>query len=202
MIPATCTSICQLPSTFQPGQYSDATASLGPPVSVDVLSISKNKLGIDPTIGVTYLNPSNGIELTGALGVTLSANNYATDYQTAPELHFEGTIAQHLSNGLVFAATGYAYQQLANDSGQGAENLQNALGAESLQARVFGVGPLIGYSTKIGDSNVSMKLKYIYEFGAKRRLESNVVWGNAHVLILAIAFVWNTGGLLWQFGEA
>ena len=92
------------------------------------------------------------------------------------ELHFEGTIAQHLSNGLVLAATGYAYQQLANDSGQGAENMQNALGAESLQARVFGVGPLIGYSTKVGDFNVSMKLKYIYEFGAKRRLESNVVW--------------------------
>jgi hypothetical protein len=160
------------------GQYSDATVSLGPPVEADILSISKNKFGIDPTVGMTYLDPATGFEFTSALGITFSAYNDDTDYQTAPELHLEGTIAQHLPNGFVLAATGYAYQQLGNDSGQGAEDLQTALGAKSLEARVFGAGPLIGYSTKIGDTNVSMKLKYIHEFGAKRRFESNVIWGN------------------------
>ena len=134
--------------------------------------------GIDPTLGVTYLNPKNGIEVSGALGITFSAPNNATDYQTAPELHFEGTLAQHFQDGLVLAATGYAYQQLGNDSGDGAEQLQKVLGADSLQARVFGVGPLIGYSTKIGDNTVSMKVKYIHELGAKRRVEGDVVWGN------------------------
>lgn len=167
-----------LPFYLPTGQYADATASKGPPVEVDVLSLSKNRFGIDPTVGVTYLDPKTGLELTGALGVTVSALNTATDYQTAPELHFEGTVAQHFADGLVIAATGYAYQQLGNDSGDGAENLQNVLGAESLQARVFGIGPLVGYSTKIGDTSVSMKLKYIYELGAKRRVESNVIWGN------------------------
>jgi hypothetical protein len=166
------------PVYFPTGQYSSATVSKGPPIEADILSISKNRFGVDPTVGVTYLNPQNGLEFTGALGVTFSALNTATDYQTAPELHFEGTIAQHLPDGLVLAATGYAYQQLGNDSGTGAENLQKALGAKSLQARVFGIGPLIGYGTKVGDTAVSMKLKYIHEMGAKRRVEGDVIWGN------------------------
>jgi hypothetical protein len=110
--------------------------------------------------------------------VTFSTINTATDYQTAPELHFEATVAQHLPSGFTFAATGYAYQQLGNDSGDGAQNFQDALGAESLQARVFGFGPVLSYSTKIGGTSVSMKAKYIHEFGAKRRVESDVIWGN------------------------
>ena len=167
-----------LPFFFPTGEYSDATAKRGPPVEVDILSLSKNRPGIDPTLGVTYLNPKNGIEVSGALGITFSAPNTATDYQTAPELHFEGTVAQHFQDGLVLAATGYAYQQLGNDSGDGAEQLQKVLDADSLQARVFGIGPLIGYSTKIGDTSVSMKVKYIHELGAKRRIEGDVVWGN------------------------
>lgn len=167
-----------VPFFLPTGQYSDATVKRGPPIEADILSLSKNRPGIDPTLGITYLNPENGIEVSGALGITFSAPNSATDYNTAPELHFEATLAQHLQNGLVLAATGYAYQQLGNDTGDGAEQLQKVLGADSLQARVFGAGPLIGYSTKIGDNMLSMKIKYIHEFGALRRVEGDVVWGN------------------------
>lgn len=170
-------------SLFLPtGKYDNATATLVP-LDIDVLSIGKNRFAVDPTVSITYLNPANGIELTGALGVTFSAKNQATDYQTAPELHFEAALAQHLPNGFTLAATGYVYQQLGNDSGSGAENLQATLGADSLEARVFGVGPMIAYSTKVGDTGVSMKLKYVHEFGAKRRVESDVIFGN-----LSLAF--------------
>ena len=50
-----------------------------------------------------------------------------------------------------------------------------ATSAESLQAQVFGVGPIITYNTKIGDRSVSLKLKYLSEFDAKRRFESDVI---------------------------
>ncbi len=107
------------PMYLPTGKYDDATATLNP-INIDVLSIGKNKFAIDPTVAMTYLNPTNGIELTGALGITFNAKNTATDYQTAPELHFEAAIAQHLPNGFTLAATGYVYQQLGNDSGSGA----------------------------------------------------------------------------------
>ena len=157
------------------GQYS--TAVVKPLQGVyDVLSIGKNKFAVDPTVAMTYLNPATGLEFSGALGVTINAENTATDYLTAPELHLELTAAQHLPNGFVFGVTGYGYQQLGNDSGKGAENFQKAVGAESLQARVFGAGPVVQYNGKIGSLPVSVEGKFIQEFGAKRRLESQMFW--------------------------
>lgn len=157
------------------GQYSTAEVKPGQGV-YDILSTGKNKFAVDPTLSITYLNPENGFELSGALGVTISAENEATDYLTAPELHLEMTAAQHFPAGFVLGATGYGYQQLGNDSGSGAESFQDAIDAKSLQARVFGAGPVLQYNTKIGEMPLSLEGKFIQEFGAKRRLESQIFW--------------------------
>ena len=157
------------------GEYS--TAVVKPRQNVfDVLSISKNKFAVDPTLAVTWLNPKSGLEVNGAAGITFSTINAATDYQTAPELHVEAAIGQHFPGGLVVGAAGYGYQQLANDSGSGAEAFQAAVGAKSLKARVFGAGPVLGYATKIGDVGLNLQAKYFHEFGVKRRLKSDVFW--------------------------
>ena len=157
------------------GQYS--TAVVKPLQGVyDVLSIGKNKPAIDPSLSMTYLNPQTGVEFSGSLGVTINAVNHATDYLSAPELHLELTAAQHLPNGFVFGVTGYAYQQLWNDSGEGARNFQKAIGAKSLQARTFGAGPVIQYNGKIGELPLSVEGKFIQEFGTRRRLESEIFW--------------------------
>ena len=76
----------------------------------------------------------------------------------------------------MIGAAGYAYQQLGDDSGSGAEALKAALGAKSLRARVFGIGPVLGYQTAIGATSVNLQAKYYHEFAAKRRLESDSVW--------------------------
>ena len=81
---------------------------------------------------------------------------------------------QHLKSGLAFGPAGYFYQQTGNDSGSGAASLQAAYGAKTLQSRVFGAGPLVSYSTKIGSHSLSLKAKYTWEFGARRRFESDV----------------------------
>jgi hypothetical protein len=157
------------------GQYS--TAVVKPLQGVyDVLSIGKNKFAVDPALSMTYLDPTTGFEFSGSLGITINAENTATDYLTAPELHLELTAAQHLPTGFVFGVTGYGYQQLGNDSGKGAENFQKAVGAKSLQARVFGAGPVVQYNSKIGSVPVSVEGKFIQEFGTRRRLESQMFW--------------------------
>lgn len=144
--------------------------------SVDALNASKNRFAFDPTVSLTWFDPDTGWEVTGALGVTFSAKNDTTDYQTAPEAHFEGTVMRHLPNKLALGITGYAYQQLGDDSGSGADDLRGLLGLDSLQARVFGLGPIASWNTSIADVPVSVKAKYISEFGAKRRFESDKVW--------------------------
>jgi hypothetical protein len=163
-------------SIFLPtGLYDTASIDIADR-DIDVLNYGKNRVGFDPTFAITHLNPENGREFSGAAGLTFSLENQDTDYQTAPELHLETAALQHLPNGLALGAIGYYYQQLADDSGDGADSFKAALDAESLRARVFGIGPILTYSGKLGGYSVSAKGKYIHEFEAKRRFESDVLW--------------------------
>lgn len=163
-------------SVFLPlGNYNPAVINV-PARTIDVLNIGKNRFAVDPTLSVTYLDPDTGFELSGAAGITFSAMNKTTNYQNAPEFHFEGTIAQHLPGGWVAGLTGYAYHQLGDDSGAGAISTKATIGASSLQAQVYGVGPVLTYSTKIGGRPVSFRTKYIMEFGAKRKFEGDRFW--------------------------
>lgn len=162
-------------SIFAPtGYYEKASVNI-PDRSVDALSFGKNRWAIAPTVAYTWFNPKTGFEASASGSITLSAENTATDYQTAPEAVLEAAVMQHFANGFAIGLTGYGYKQLSEDSGSGAEALKAATSAESLQAQVFGVGPIITYNTKIGDKSISMKLKYLPEFDAKRRFESDVI---------------------------
>ena len=143
--------------------------------TLDVLSFGKNRFAVQPVVNYTYFNPKSGFEFSTSWSVLFSARNEATDYQTAPEANIEAAVVQHLKSGLAVGVAGYGYQQLGNDSGAGAEALQNAYGAKTLEARVFGVGPLVTYSTKVGSHSLSFKAKYTHEFGAVRRVESDVL---------------------------
>lgn len=162
-------------SVYAPtGDYSTGTIDVADR-SIDVLSVGKNVWSFQPFFAVTWLDPQNGLEFSGAASVLLSERNSATDYQTAPALNLEAAVVQRLPSGLGFGVTGYLYQQLADDSGSGASDTRAALGASSLKANVNGVGPMITYSgvTFFGNET-SFKLKYVHEFGAKRRIESDV----------------------------
>jgi hypothetical protein len=170
-------------TVFAPtASYNLATISLGPPPMADhLLNFSKNRFAFVPAVGVTYLNPKTGFELSGSLSLETSLRNTATDWQTAPILNFETAALQHLANGIAIGIAGYASQQLGEDSGTGAVNFRNTVGAKSLEARVFGAGPILTYMTKVNGKSINMKLKYSQEFEARRRFESNVVTGSVGV---------------------
>jgi hypothetical protein len=144
--------------------------------SVDAASIGKNRAAIDPVVSYTYLNRGNGVEFSAAGGVTFSFLNEATDYQTAPEGHLEVALAQHLPNGLTIGLTGYVYQQFGDDSGAGADLLRRFIGKDDLTAAVNGAGPVVNYATKFNGIPVTIEAKYIDEWGAENRLESDSFW--------------------------
>lgn len=157
------------------GKYAPATVDV-PNRSASVLNLGKNRFAIDPTFSLTYFDPAKGLEFSGALGVTISDENSATQYQTAPEFHFEGAVLQHLPSGWAFGLTGYAYKQFSEDSGAGADAIKASLGLTSLKAQAFGLGPVVTYSTKIGEQSVSFKAKYIKEFDVERAFEVDKLW--------------------------
>jgi hypothetical protein len=165
------------------GDYDTATVNLAER-TVDALSNGKNVWTFQPFVAATWLDPSTGFEASGAASLLFSTENSATDYQTAPALQLEGAVVQRIRSGWGFGLTGYVYQQLDDDSGSGAEATRAALGADSLQARVAGAGPIITYSGgKLFGADMSLKMKYVAEFGAKRRFESDIFTVN-----LALAF--------------
>lgn len=61
-------------------------------------------------------------------------------------------------------------------SASGAEQARAAIGAKSLKARVAGIGPIVTFrGGELFGGDVSLKMKYVSEFNAKRRFESDVV---------------------------
>lgn len=156
------------------GSY--ATAQVDPgDRSVDLLSNGKNVWSFQPVIAATWLDPQTGLELSGAASMLLSTKNGATDYQTAPAVQLEGAILQHGGAGWAFGVTGYHYEQIEDDSGAGAESTREFLGASSLRARVSGAGPIVTWSgASLLGQQTSFRLKYVSEFNARRRLESDV----------------------------
>ncbi len=166
-------------SVFAPtGSYEKATVDI-PNRTISALNTGKNIWSFQPVFAATYFDPASGFEFSGAASLLFSTRNSATDYQNAPALNLEASLLQHTKSGWAFGATGYAYSQIGDDSGAGAEATRAALGAESLSGRVFGLGPILTYSgaTFLGQE-ASFKLKYYKEFGAKRRFESDVLWMN------------------------
>jgi hypothetical protein len=160
------------------GEYDTATVNIDAR-TVDALSNSKNVWSFQPFVAVTSLNPATGFEASGAASLLFSTKNSATDYQTAPAIQLEGAVVQRLRSGWGFGLTGYYYQQLDDDSGIGAEQTRIALGAKSLKARVAGIGPIVTFSGgELFGGDLSVKIKYVSEFNAKRRFESDVVTVN------------------------
>ncbi|MEH6836640.1 MULTISPECIES: SphA family protein [Falsihalocynthiibacter] len=170
-------------SVFVPtGSYSTATLDV-PNRTINALNTGKNIWSFQPVFSATHFNPTTGLEVSGAASLLFSTRNKATDYQNAPALNLEATVMQHVKSGWAFGASGYAYRQIGDDSGTGAQSTKAFLGAESLSGQVFGLGPAITYSgTSVFGKDVSLKLKYYKEFGAKRRFESDTLWLNVSMV--------------------
>lgn len=168
-------------SIFAPtGFYEPGSVDI-PGREIQALSFGKNRWAVMPTVAYTYFNPTSGFEFSAVGGVTFSQRNDATDYQSAPEASLEMTVMQHLPSGWALGLTGYGYQQIGDDSGSGAEKLRSLTNAETLSASVFGLGPIITFNTKIDGRAVGFKVKYITEFEAERRFQSDVLTGSVNI---------------------
>ncbi len=160
------------------GQYSPTTVNIATR-EVDALNIGKDVWSMQPGVAMTWFSPRTGFELSGSLSVLFSQFHDATEYQTAPQVTLEISTLQHLKSGLAGGLTGYAYQQVGDDSGAGADAIRAALAADSLQASVAGIGPIVTYQGNLFGKATSFEAKYVSEFDATRRFGSDIVWLSA-----------------------
>lgn len=139
-----------------------------------LVNTGKNHWAFEPMFNFTYLNETNGIELSEALGVTLNTKNQATKYETGVESHLDLAAIQHFSEHIYIGGVWYGYYQLTGDSGSGA-----VLG--DFKGRVFGAGPVLGGMIPLGPHKVYANARYYHEWGARNRLEGSTIFLTAAV---------------------
>ncbi|MCW2286239.1 hypothetical protein M2323_004126 [Rhodoblastus acidophilus] len=125
--------------------------------------VGMNRPGSNFSWGATYIEPTNGIEVSGTAGFTIEGYNAQTAYHSGDALHFEESISKHFGNGFRAGVYSYQYQQVTPDTGAGAR-----LG--SFEASAVAMGPTFGYMTMINDHLVSFTLQGAHEVAVKNRL--------------------------------
>jgi len=132
----------------------------------------KNFWSVGPTLSAVYYSPDNGRELSAFLGATFNEENDDTDYESGTQMHMEVTAAQHfpLWGGVAGAGlTGFWYEQVTSDSGDGA-----TFGDFKAEAR--GIGPTVSFISKVGGQDLMAELKWLHEFDVLRRPEGDTVF--------------------------
>ncbi|MGH6852085.1 MAG: SphA family protein [Methylocella sp.] len=130
-----------------------------------------NRPALDLKGAYTYLGLQTGLEVTGALGLTVNALNTATNYQSGAELHFGWAVNEHFPFGLAAGAGGYFDQQVTNDHGSG-----DQFGA--FRGRVAAVGPLLGYALKAGAQEVDFSARWFHEFDVQNRVRGDLIYAS------------------------
>jgi hypothetical protein len=135
-------------------------------------NLGKNYWSFEPGVMVSYLGSRNGREASAYAAFDFNTKNQDTDYQTGTQFHVDATLAQHLpllGGAAGVGANGFYYQQLADDSGEGALPIE-------FKGRTAGVGPVLSYVRKVGDRTVVSELKWLPELDTDKRLEGDFIW--------------------------
>jgi hypothetical protein len=134
-----------------------------------IVNTSLNRWAIEPNVGITYLHPEKGHEVSAYLGYTINFENPATNYTTGNELHLEWFAGQHFTKWFALGLVGYFYQQVTGDSGSGAR-----LGA--FQGQTLALGPCVTLNDTIGKHPIGVNLRYYDELTVTNRLNGQSFW--------------------------
>lgn len=137
-------------------------------------NLSFHRWAGDASLGVSWIDEHSGWDLSGKVGVTFNGTNPDTDYTSGTDLHLEASIEKKLSPHFSLGVQGYHFQQISDDTGSGA-----VLGP--YRGRVSGVGGTVAYSTVMGRSPATFRLRVFQEFDTENRME-----GTAAMLSLTL----------------
>ncbi len=128
-----------------------------------------------PTVAYTRLLPDSGVELSLLGSVQFNTRNKATDYQSAPLLVVEALAMKELGSGWRAGLVAGWIEQLADDHGGLAKQLNGFRG------RSVSIGPVVALSTKVGNQPVDASLQWAPSVDSKNRVEGNAVMFTATI---------------------
>jgi hypothetical protein len=166
----------------------------------EIVNLGRNYWSFDTIVGLTWLHPTRGHEISFNVGFMSNTENDATQYQSGDEFHMDYTVAQHFSEEFGIGVTGYYYNQLSNDESPLLDRLQTTIDrinarrsrinqalnqagrsgisllpeVSGFQGEAAGVGPIVRYSPKFGDRQVHFIGKWIHEFDVRNRFKGEI----------------------------
>ena len=127
-------------------------------------NIANHRGSVDINGAATYAHPALGFDLSSAVGVTFNTENTATRYKTGDELHLEWAATKSLAKEISVGVMGYHYNQLSDDTGEGA-----SLGG--FRGRATAVGGLIAVRGMVGELPIAANIRVFREVEVKNRLQ-------------------------------
>jgi hypothetical protein len=148
-------------------------------------NLGRNYFSYDELVGITWLDETNGHELSFMAGYMINTKNQATDYKTGDEFHVDYTLAQYLSRQFGLGIVGYYYKQMTDDDSPVLDEINavnSAIGLptpDGYKSKGAAIGPALMYTPNIGGKDVSIIVKWLYEFSMTDRLEGDWVYISA-----------------------
>jgi hypothetical protein len=134
--------------------------------SGDTVNVGRNYWAFDTQLGLTWLNPKTGTEVSLLPGIMFNTENDATDYRSGDEFHLDFMLNQFLSKSFAVGFQGYWYKQVSGDSGAGA--LLGDFKGESV-----GVGLGFLWLPEFAKGRLSIVGQWIHDLDATNRLEAD-----------------------------
>ena len=100
--------------------------------------------------------------------VNTNLENKDTDYQNGILSDLEAAVIQRIPDGMGLGLVGSWIEQLTDDDGTTADTLNGFSG------RAFGIGPILTYTKKFGDSQLDLNARWIHEFEVEKRFSGDV----------------------------
>jgi hypothetical protein len=133
----------------------------------ELSNLSFNRYIGDLYAAATYLDPTTGLDISGAVGFEINGKNDATDYKSGNAFHGDLAISQNFSKQFSAGLLASHYQQVSGDSGTGAN-----LG--SYKGRVTAVGAQVAYSFEVAGTPVTTRLKVLREVAVDNRTRGTI----------------------------
>jgi hypothetical protein len=127
------------------------------------LNSGRNYWTFDHNLQLTLGLPLN-TEFSLGVGLMNNLKNTATDYRSGDELHIDYNFGYYLRPNIGFGVTGSYYKQLNKDISDDTATQVFESGEAST------IGPVVLYTPKINDKDVTISLKWLKEFDVTSRV--------------------------------
>ena len=136
----------------------------------EAVNIGRNYYSIQPLYALSYIQ-NTGFNGDFKLTFNLNGSNSATGYTSGHEVFVDYSAGYGLGNGWVVGIGGYLRQQMADDTGTGAQTNGN-------RSKAFAYGPSIKYENA---NHWFVTAKLTQETGVQNSVKGNALWIKAAV---------------------